>query len=81
MNNLGLRQCILAASTPEEIDTLIKTGARFEYASNRTRNAWGRAACRRYKELTKHDLELPKMIAPTKLVNRGNPKRKKHKDA
>jgi len=81
MDNPGLRQRIAAASTPDEIDALIKTGSRFEYASNRTRNAWGRAACRRYKELTKQDLELPKMIDPVKLVNRNSPKRKQRKNA
>lgn len=81
MDNPGLRQRIANASTPDEIDTLIKIGAGFEYASDRTRNAWGHAARRRYKELTKQDVEVPKMISPTKLVNRGTPKRKQRKNA
>jgi hypothetical protein len=80
MDNHGLRQRIAVASAPDEVEALIKLGLGFEYASDRTRNAWGHTARRRYKELTKQDMEVPKMTQP-KQINRNNLKRKQRKNA
>ena len=78
MGDPGLRQRILKASTPEEIEILCKLGLDFEYASDRTRNAWSNAAQRRIKELTNQDVVVPKITRTPKPVNR-NTKPPKHK--
>lgn len=48
---MGLRQDIMAAVTPEEVETLYKSGLKYEFVSSRTRRAWSSAVNRRLREL------------------------------
>ena len=58
VNMTGLRERILKAPSVENINTLLTEGEKYEYASPRTRNAWGHAAARRARELTKEDVKI-----------------------
>lgn len=55
---MGLREKISAAGTVDEIHTLLAEGEKYEYASNRTRSAWGSTATKRARELTKEDIKI-----------------------
>lgn len=53
---VGLREKIRVATSDEEIDTLLKEGESFKYASARSERAWRLTAERRRAEL-KRDAE------------------------
>jgi hypothetical protein len=50
---MGLRQRILQATTVGAIETLLKEGLTFTFASEKTRRSWKNAAKRRTAELEK----------------------------
>lgn len=74
---MGLRERISAAASVEDIHTLLAEGEKYEYASNRTRNAWGSTATKRARELTKEDIKIKVAVK----VESPKPERKsvKHK--
>jgi len=55
---MGLRERISAAATVDDIHTLLAEGEAYQYASTRTRNAWGSTATKRARELTKEDVKI-----------------------
>lgn len=74
---MGLRERISAATSVEDIHVLLAEGEKYEYASNRTRSAWGSTATKRARELTKEDIKIKVAIK----VEPSKPERKsvKHK--
>jgi hypothetical protein len=77
---MGLREQILAATTIENVDTLLKEGEAYKYASVRTRNAWFHAAnCKRLEfghmvEVRKQEKKAERQEKESKKT----PKQKKH---
>lgn len=55
---MGLRERISAATSVDDIHTLLAEGEKYQYASNHTRSSWGNTATRRARELTKEDIKI-----------------------
>ena len=73
----GLRERILKATSVEDIHTLLAEGEKYEYASKRTRSAWGNTATKRARELTKEDVKIKVADRAETKPDRKQPKRKK----
>ena len=52
-NAIGLRQQICMADNSAQIEALLAKGKTYEFAMEKTRRAWKRAAARRLEELKK----------------------------
>ena len=48
---MGIKQEIMGAKTPNEMDELLKKGSGYKWASLRTKRSWESACARRRKEL------------------------------
>ena len=72
MKKRGLREQIVGANSEEEVAALLKEGQAYEWASQRTRRAWKRAANKRFGSFAApapvEQKETPKKIKTKKKV-------------
>lgn len=66
MKKLALRERIANAETETEISDLLKEGASYEFASNKTRRSWKRWANRKFNSFAAPQPVEQKMTAPKK---------------